>query len=125
MAGHEYYTLAHSLVARIAAGESCNALALELGWRPDSVRSAASKARRGILKPPGSIRSDGWSEEMDRELIKYWDRENAPLLAKRIGRLAGRPITEHSVSSRAHRLGLEKAGTPTSWQTRNLGSRAA
>ena len=125
MSGATFYTMAHELLARRDAGASFAELASDVGWQANSVKAIISRARRGQLRPPGRLRRNAWTDDMDAILEDHWESENAQQIA---GRLAGlRPgITDKAVNARARRLGLEKPSlfaNHADWWTKNLEAR--
>ncbi len=119
-----YYSKAFKALAARQHGQTIQAIAREAGWTYDACVVAMSRARKGMLKPPGTAGTWAWSDAMDAVLVKYWQVENAHQLRERIQPLApGRHLTVLAVNGRAHRLGLEKPGTKCSWHNARIGDR--
>ena len=123
MASADYYALAYDLLARYDAGASYDMLAASTGWQRGSVKQVISQARNGKIRPPCTIRSDGWTDDMDSALEAHWERENAHAIALRLS-TAERVVTAWAVNARARRRGLVKPGSPTLWKTERMEARA-
>src|SRR5262245_42715696 len=118
MASAAHHALALKLAARLDKGARAADLARELGWQASSVKSIASRARRGKLKATAQVR---WTDEMRAILRRYWTRENSHQIADRINRLDVKPVTHHGVNAQARRLGLIKPGARVEWQSDRMG----
>lgn len=121
MAGAHYYATAMDLLAQREAGADYDALAAQVGWQRGSVEKIVSRARRGLITPPGSPRKGGWSREADALLMRHWEAHNASQIVLLLAET--RPgTTPGAVNGRARRLGLEKPtlyGNHSEWWTRN------
>jgi hypothetical protein len=102
----KFYLTAMDLLAQRNAGADWDDLVAQTGWQPDSVRNIVSRARRGLLSPPGR-RKGAWSRQADDLLRHYWTSCNAAQIAALLHE--ERPgATASAVNGRARRLGLRK-----------------
>ena len=121
MAGAQYYATAMDLLAQREAGADWDALAAQVGWQRCSVEKIVSRARRGLITPPGTPRKGGWSPAADDLLAHHWETHNSTQIAALLSGI--RPgTTAGAVNGRARRLGLEKPtlyGNHCEWWTKN------